>query len=163
MTGAAGGALAGARVQPICPRQNARTIAKLMRTVRSIETLTLNPAESPSIDRVFIVLIVFIESSSVGVRHVLLKARAMGLDIACMFANALRPNGLRASAVVAVRGGDRRVVAVGRQVWLPTRSLWSQLRTLVQIQVELEHVRSANRAAPSELKSKQVKVGYDPS
>ena len=50
---------------------------------------------------------------------VLLKVRAMGLDIARAHAKTLLSNGLRAGAVVAARGGDRRVVAVGRQVWLP--------------------------------------------
>ena len=56
---------------------------------------------------------------STVVRRILLKVRATGLDIARARAKALRPNGLRAGEVVAARGGDRRVVAVGSQVWLP--------------------------------------------
>jgi hypothetical protein len=91
VTGAAGGAFEVARAHPINPRQNARTRAELMRAVRSIKTSTLHLTELPSIGRVFIV---FIESSSVSDRHVLLKARAMGLDIARILAKALRPNGL---------------------------------------------------------------------
>ena len=56
---------------------------------------------------------------STVVRRILLKARATGLDIARARAKALRPNGLRAGEVVSARGGDRWVVAVGSQVWLP--------------------------------------------
>ena len=56
---------------------------------------------------------------SIGIRRVLLKVRATGLEIARARGKALRPNGLRAGEVVAARGGDRWVVAVGSQVWLP--------------------------------------------
>lgn len=56
---------------------------------------------------------------STGLRRVLLKARATGLDAARTHAKALRPNGLRAGGVVSARGGDRWMVAVDRQLWLP--------------------------------------------
>ena len=56
---------------------------------------------------------------SIVVRRVLFKARATGRDIARTRAKALRPNGFRAGEVAAAHGGDRWVVAVGSQVWLP--------------------------------------------